>query len=182
MSTTHAAMGGAIATLLAPIAPDLTPIAVAGAIAGGLFPDLDVGFEHRRTLHYPVEYWLLALPLGALAIVAPAPWSVGSAAFVAAAGLHSVTDVFGGGLGRRPWEADDDRGVYLHRRGRWIAPRRWIRFDGAPEDLALAALLSAPLLVHFEGSIRWFTVLGLGVSIGYTVFRRRLPDLHDRLV
>lgn len=40
--------------------------------------------------------------------------------------------VFGGGVGSEPWNTTSDRGVYNRFRERWHAPRRWVRYSGAP--------------------------------------------------
>ncbi|MGM0399112.1 MAG: metal-dependent hydrolase [Halobacteriota archaeon] len=182
MSTTHAAMGAAVAAALVPVAPDLAGVAALGAIAGGVFPDLDLAFEHRKTLHYPEHYWVVAVPMLVVASIRPGVWTVALAAFFGSAALHSVTDVFGGGLGLRPWEADDQRGVYSHWSGRWIAPRRWVRYDGAPEDVALVAGLSVVPVLVFDGTVQTVVLVGLAVSAAYGLVRRRLPDLYERLV
>lgn len=182
MTPTHTAMGASVAALLAPVAPEFAAIAALSAIAGGAFPDLDILFEHRKTLHFPERYWLLAVPLVAIAAVWPGIWTVSAAAFVVSAALHSGTDAFGGGLGLRPWAVDDQRGVYAHRRGRWIPPRRWVRYDGAPEDLLVAAVLSVLPLVVFDGLVARVVLVGLGASVVYTAVRKRLPDAYERLV
>ncbi|WP_158055524.1 metal-dependent hydrolase [Halorussus halophilus] len=179
MNTTHAAMGVTLAAPLVAVAPELAPIAALAGFAGGVFPDFDmVVGEHRRTLHFPVYYSLAAVVAGAAVFVAPIPTSTGVAAtfFLLSAALHSITDAAGGGLELRPWEPSDERGVYLHPAKRWVAPRRWIRWDGAPEDLLLAVVLSVPGLLLFDQRIRTLTVLGLGVSVVYTAFRKRLPE------
>lgn len=182
MTTTHAAMGATVAALLSPISPEYAAIAALAALAGGAFPDLDILFEHRKTLHFPEHYWYLAVPAFALAAVRPGVWTVAAAAFLGSAALHSVTDVFGGGLGLRPWTEDDQRGVYSHRNGRWVAPRRWVRYDGAPEDVALLAVLTVVPLLAFDGTVRDVVLVGLGVSVAYGIVRRRLPDLYERIV
>lgn len=182
MSTTHAAMGATVAALVAPVVPEFAAIAALAAIAGGAFPDLDVLFEHRKTLHYPEGYWLLAGPLLVVAAEWPGTWTVAAAAFLGSAALHSSTDAMGGGLGLRPWECDDERGVYSHRRGHWIPPRRWIRYDGAPEDLLVATAFSLLPVVVFDGLVLQVLVVSLGASVVYTGLRRRLPDAYERLV
>ncbi|MFB6132539.1 MAG: metal-dependent hydrolase [Halanaeroarchaeum sp.] len=182
MSTTHAAMGATVAALFAPVAPELAAIAAFAAIAGGAFPDLDVFFEHRKTLHYPEGYWLLPGLLLAVASAWPGNWTVAAVSFVGSAALHSATDASGGGLGLRPWDRDDDRGVYVHRRGRWIRPRRWVRYDGAPEDLLAAATFSVLPILVFEGAVRRVLFVALGASMTYTAVRKRLPDAYERLV
>lgn len=177
MVTTHAAMGVALSALLLPVSPELAGVAAFAAFLGGVFPDLDllVG-EHRRTLHYPDYYTVLALGLAGVALLRPAAATVAVAAFVASAALHSVADAFGGGLAPRPWVRDDHRGVYCRLRGRWVHPRHWVRWDGAPEDLALHGALALVCVAAFDGPVRWLVVLTLPVSATYTAVRRRLPE------
>lgn len=182
MSTTHAAMGATLAVLVVPIAPELASVAALGAIAGGVFPDLDVLGQHRKTLHYPEHYWLVAVPALAIAVGFTTRWTVAGAGFLVSAGLHSSVDVLGGGLGLRPWSSDDDRGVYSHWRGRWIRARRWVRYDGAPEDLLVVAVFSIPPLLVFDGQVRTVVVAGLVVSTVYVAIRRRLPDLYEAIL
>lgn len=179
MSTTHAAIGATLAAALVPVAPELAGFAALGAIAGGIFPDLDIAFEHRKTLHYPEHYWLVAVPALAIAVVRPGVWTVAGAAFLASAALHSVMDAFGGGLGLRPWERDDDRGVYSHWRGRWIRARRWVRYDGSPEDVAIVAVFTVVPLLVFDGTVSDVVLAGLVVSGVYGLVRRRLPDVYE---
>ncbi|MFC3477403.1 metal-dependent hydrolase [Halobacterium litoreum] len=181
MSTTHAAMGVSIAAVTVWIAPELAVPAALGAMAGGIFPDLDVAVvAHRRTLHFPEHYWLPVALAAPVAAVAPSAVTVGAAFFALSAAVHSVSDAFGGGLGARPWRNDDQRGVYSHRRGEWIPPRRWIRYDGAPEDLLAAAVLSLPGLLLFDGLVRDLTLAMLAVSVVYTVLRKPLGELTHR--
>ncbi|WP_435100139.1 metal-dependent hydrolase [Halarchaeum sp. P4] len=177
MVTTHAAMGAALSALLLPVSPRFAAVAALAAFCGGVFPDLDllVG-EHRRTLHYPDYYVLLSLPLAGLAVLRPLTATVATASFVAAAALHSVADAFGGGLAPEPWIRDDHRGVYCRARRRWVRPRHWVRWDGAPEDLALHGVLALVCIVAFDGTVQWLVVLSLPVSAVYTAVRRRLPE------
>jgi hypothetical protein len=181
MATTHAFAGLSLAVALVLAVPTLAPAlvlaAAVGALAGGVFPDLDLVATHRRTLHFPVGYWLLALPAGAVAAFAPTPASVGAALFLLSAAVHSASDVIGGGLETRPWLGTSDKGVYLHVRKRWLAPRQWIRYDGAPEDFAVGALFAAPGLLVFDGQLRLVLAVMLGASLVYTVFRKKLVEV-----
>lgn len=180
MATTHAAMGVLLATPLFRVAPEFAVPAAFGAMAGGVFPDFDLSvLEHRKTLHYPEHYWPLAAAAFGIAVGVPSALTVGAAFFLLSAAVHSVTDALGGGLGARPWANDDQRGVYSHTRCRWIRPRRWIRYDGAPEDLLAVVVLSIPALALYDGLVRLLTVAMLAVSVVYTVVRKRLPDLLD---
>lgn len=180
MGTTHAAMGLTLALGVAAGRPEWAlPVALAG-IVGGLLPDLDILVgEHRRTLHYPVYTWPAALAALAAASAAPGVVTASLAVLLAAAALHATTDALGGQTGGRPWEYDGDRGVYSHHTGAWVAPRRWIRYDGAPEDLALCYVLAVPALVLFDGPIRTLATFGVVVSVAYVLVRKRLPSQGD---
>ena len=181
MNTTHAAMGVALAAPLVALAPELAPVAALAAFVGGVFPDLDLlSGQHRRTLHFPVYYSVGALLAGVAALLRPTPTTVGIAFFLLSAAVHCITDAAGGGLELRPWEATDDRGVYVHPAGRWVRPRRWVRYDGAPEDLVLAGVFSVPGLLFFPGTVRTLLLVGLGVSVVYTALRKQLPAIETK--
>lgn len=177
MSTTHAAMGVVLVVPLLGVAPEFGAVAGTAAYAGGVFPDLDVVYRHRRALHYPAYYWLAALPATGLAALAPGAVTVAAAAGLLSAAVHSAVDVFGGGVGLRPWANDDDRGVYLHPRGRWLRAREVVRYDGAPEDLLVVVALTVPAALAFEGRLRAVLLVGLVVSAVYTATRKRLPAM-----
>lgn len=181
MLTTHAATGLALAVPVAYLAPELAPAAALGAIAGGAFPDLDllVG-RHRRTLHFPVYYWPPAILVAAVAAVRPSPLAVAAALALLAAAAHSVVDLFGAGTELRPWERTSAEAVYLHVRGRWLAPRYWVRYDGAPEDLLLTAVLSVPGLVLYGPTVRRLTLGMIAVAAVYVLVRKRLPGVEER--
>lgn len=180
MATTHAFVGLALASAYAVLGGEFAAVAAAGALAGGVFPDLDLVAEHRKTLHFPEYYAVLGALAVAVAVVAPSPVSVGAAAFLLSAAVHAASDVLGGGLEARPWLAESDRGVFLHTQGRWVAPRRYVRYDGAPEDLAVAVLFAIPGWLAFDGWVRGAVVAGVAVSAGYVLVRKRLPALEER--
>ncbi|WP_135822419.1 metal-dependent hydrolase [Halostella litorea] len=182
MLPTHALAGMAFALSATPVAPEFAGVALVAGLLGGVFPDLDLYAGHRKSLHYPVYYSVLAVPTLAAAAVVPAAATVFAGFFVAAAALHSVTDVFGGGLELRPWEATSDRAVYDHHGGRWIAPRRWVGYDGSPSDLLLSATLAVPLLLTVEAPLDRVVMVAVAVAVVYTAVRRLLPTVADRLV
>lgn len=178
MVTTHAGAGLVLALPVVLLVPELAPVAGVAAFAGGVFPDLDmVVGEHRRTLHYPALSWVAAIPAAGLAVAEPGPATVAVALFVLAAALHAVSDAFDGGLADRPWEGTAERAVYYHLGGRWLRPRRWVRYDGAPEDLLLSAVLLLPGLFYFGEAVTALSVGGLAVATAYTAVRKRLPDV-----
>lgn len=182
MATTHALAGLLLAIPVAVAAPELAVPAAVGAITGGVFPDVDMPGEHRRTLHYPVYYSLAAALAGVVAVVAPGPATVAAALFLGSAALHSLSDGLGGGLELRPWEAGSERAVYSHYHRRWWRPRRWVRYDGAPEDAALGIMLAIPSVLVYEGAIELFVLGAVALGVGYTVIRRPMVEWTQRLV
>jgi hypothetical protein len=179
MATTHALVGALVGATALVLAPAHATTAMLAGLAGGLAPDLDVYADHRRTLHYPVFLPLVALPAVGLAALVPSAPTVALAVALAAGAVHSVMDAAGGGLELRPWERTSTRAVYDHHRGVWIRPRRWIRYDGAPEDLLLAAAVGGPLLLVTEGLVAGLVALALGVSLLYVLVRRNLVELVE---
>ena len=182
MLPTHVLAGMLLAVPLVRAAPELAPVGFAAGFLGGLLPDLDMYTGHRRTLHYPVYYSALSAPALVAAAAAPSALTVGVALFLLGAALHSVADMYGGGLELRPWEGTSDRAVYDHYRGNWIAPRRGVRYDGAVEDLALSVGLAVPLLLLVGGPLRQVVIGTLVVAAVYTLLRRHLAEIAASLI
>ncbi|WP_225741220.1 metal-dependent hydrolase [Halorussus halophilus] len=181
MATTHALFGmllGAVALL---VAPEYATVAIAAGAFGGLFPDFDMPWDHRKTLHFPVYFSIAASVALVGAIVAPSAVTIAVTAFLLAAAAHAASDALGGGLELRPWQGTSDRAVYDHFNGRWVAPRRWVPYDGAPEDLLLAAVLAVPGVLYAR-PLQAFVLVLLGVSVVYAVLRKRLVTFGERLV
>jgi len=178
MLPTHAMVGLALATPVSLLAPEVAPAALTGSLAGSVAPDLDLYAGHRRTLHYPTLYALVAFPALVAAVLVPAATSAAVAAFFVAATVHCRMDRYGGGLELRPWEATSDRAVYDHVRARWRRPKRWIQYDGSPGDLAA---LSA-LWVVLDGPFQLVAGLALAVGGVYALLRRRLASLAPVVV
>jgi len=182
MAMTHALAGLALGTLVVPLAPALGPTAIAAGLLGGLAPDLDVFATHRRTLHFPLYGPPVAVIAAVPALLVPAPLTVFVAVFVAAAALHAVMDVAGGGLGLEPWRTDDDRAVYCHALGRWIRSRGPIAYDGAPADFLLALGLGVPLLVVSSVPLQVVVAGLLGIAAAYTAVRKRFVPILAALL
>lgn len=180
MATTHAFVGLAVASAYAVLGGDYPVAAATGALAGGVFPDLDMVAEHRKTLHFPEYYTAGAVAAVVVAVLAGTPLWVGVAAFMVSAAVHTASDVFGGGLEARPWLAVSDRAVFFHRRGVWAKPRRYVRYDGAPEDFAVGLAFAVPGFLVFDGWIRDAVAVGVLLSGMYVVVRKRLPRLEER--
>ena len=177
MLPTHVLAGMLLAAPLVRVAPELATVGFVAGFLGGLFPDLDMYVGHRKTLHYPNYYSAFAGVSLVAALVTPSAVTVAAALFFLGAALHSVSDMYGGGLELRPWEGNSDRAVYDHYRKRWVAPRSGVRYDGAAEDLALSVGLSLPLLYLVDGPLRLAVLATVLVAAVYTVLRRHLAEL-----
>ncbi|MDS0476508.1 metal-dependent hydrolase [Natrinema sp. 1APR25-10V2] len=174
MATTHVFTGLALVAPIAYFVPEFALALGVGATLGGLAPDFDLVFAHRRTLHFPVAGLAVAVPAVTVAAIAPSSPTFAGAAFAVTAWLHAASDALGGGPEMDPWNDRTERAVYDHVRRRWIRPRRWIRYDGAPEDAVVAVALAVPALLVFDG---WFVAVIAGcvvVSLLYALLRRRL--------
>lgn len=181
MLTTHALVGALLAVPVALVAPEYAPAALVAGFVGGSFPDLDVLARHRRTLHFPRYYGFAAAAVVPAVLAYPSAVTVAAFFFLAAAWAHSVADIAGGGPEPRPWEARSNRAVYDHFAGRWYAPRRWVRYDGAPEDLAIAVVVALPVAYVAPLVFLYAVAAALVVSAAYTVFRKRVVPVAERV-
>lgn len=182
MATTHVLVGLAVGAVSLLVAPEAAPVALIAGALGGAAPDLDLYAGHRKTLHFPTYGPLTALAAAGLAMAVPETAVVAAATFLTAAALHAAMDEYAGGLELRPWLGTSNRAVFDHRQGDWRPPRRWVRYDGAPEDLALAGVVGFPLVAVLDGI--WLTViLGLlALSGAYVVLRKPLVGIAELLV
>lgn len=182
MATTHGLWGMALALPVAVVAPEFASIALLAGLIGGVAPDFDLYVGHRKTLHFPVYFSAATIPAVSLAVLVPSTWTVALGIGLAAAALHSVSDVLGGGLELKPWHGTSDRAVYDHYHGRWIPPRRWVRYDGAPEDFAVAGVVGVPLVVTTDGVLSVVVVALLVISLAYTLVRKPLATVATHFV
>ena len=183
MNPTHIGVGIAIATPMLVVAPEFAVVAAFGGMAGGLFPDLDlfVG-SHRKSLHFPVYYWLPAIAASFATALFPISVTVFTVFFFVSAAIHSGMDWFGAGHEPRPWQRRSNQAVYLHPRKRWLEPRYVIRYDGAPEDVAIAVGLLVPGAFLFGSPVSEPAIATATIAVLYGVFRKRLPDsIADRV-
>ena len=192
MATTHALVGVGLAVLAGVVFPEsaagMSLLPVAAAAVGGLFPDFDLYSGHRRTLHFPVYFNVAAALAVVVAAATPtiAPGAAVAAAsvalFLVAAGVHSAMDAVGGGLELKPWRGESERAVYSHYHARWIRPRRWVRYDGAPEDLLVAVAVATPVVYAVDGVIETGVLVAVGISAVYVVVRKPMVIVTEAVV
>lgn len=181
MATTHAFIGLLAGVASLPVTAKYAPAPsiMLAAFIGGLLPDLDLVITHRKTLHFPVIFPVAAFGLLTLSTLTGSQLLFVFGIAVASAGLHSITDIFGGGVGYEPWKQSSSKGVYNHVLGRWHRPKRLVRYSGASEDFWLAAGVAIPLILSPTlGSSYQALLIGTLIASGlYTVSRRRLPRI-----
>jgi hypothetical protein len=184
MATTHACISLGLVVLSLPVtgahAPDAALMAV--AFFGGLVPDLDIASDHRKSLHFPVFLPAGAVVLGGAYAVVGAPTVLLLTVGVASAGVHSLTDILAGGVGPEPWKRTSDRAVYNHALGAWHAPRRLVRYSGAPEDFGLCAAVAFPVVLAPQtGATADAALVATLLASGlYALSRRRLSEIARR--
>ena len=183
MVFTHAVVGVCLALPVLTLAPTLAVPAALAGMAGGVVPDVDlfVG-RHRRTLHFPVLGWALALPAVAVALLAPTAWTAAAATFALSFAVHAGSDALGAGDEVRPWERTSAEAVYDHLHGRWWRPRYLIRYDGAPEDLLVTAVGALPGVFLFGGVVRTLCLACVALGAVYALVRRNLPPAIEEFV
>lgn len=171
MVFTHVLLGVALAAVISlahPVNP--TTLVLVGIVGGG-FPDVDMLFIHRKTLHSPIIYSVVSGIAVVLYVFSNSPVVLFLLLGFSAAALHSVMDILGGGKEMRPWRETDDRAVYNHITKDWVRPLR-VFYDGSVPDLLLAVSLGA-IAGWLLPRTLWPVILSLVLfSILYTVARR----------
>lgn len=184
MGVTHALMGGLVGASSTFFTPEYFLAAVAAGYIGGLFPDLDLVFNHRQSLHFPVGFSILTVVAVSTALLTGEKNIILFSYFVVSAAVHSWIDILGGGLEERPWEGTTDKGVYSHSLDRWFPPLQVIRYDGAPEDFLLTLVMGAGLFTLLNGYPQVQKIVILSVIVGglYSLVRKKLLDFRDLLL
>lgn len=182
MLTTHLLTGILIAIPVVILHPTLGLPVLTGAVLGSLIPDLDLYFGHRRTLHYPTLAIITSIPLLLLAAITVHPIIITAAVTVLAMGIHARMDLYGGGLELRPWNNNSDKAVYDHINGQWKTPKRLIRYDGSPEDVGLALILSIPPLLLFDGILWYIVITAVIISVLYGIMRKHIVNFGVRII
>ena len=184
MTPNHTLAGLTLALTAFQWRPELAGVAAIAGFVGGTVPDVDSKLgQHRRTLHYPVYYGVLAA--GSLvAAVALGPASVASAAAVVgtylfgAAALHCYADYFVA-VEKPDDESSGDGVLYLHPSDRWVGPMELLPYAGSPGDLFAGFVLAVPPLLVYDGVPFGLTVVSLAGSVLYFArrqYRRRSRD------
>lgn len=179
MAFTHLLMSLALAAVVSPLVSEFValPVVLAITVVGGLGPDLDLLVRHRRTLHYPVGFPVLALVSLGVFVATGAGAALLLALGVAAAALHVLADLLAGSAEPAPWDPVTEFGVYDHVLGRWHRPRRVVGYSGSRGDLLLGAGCGLVALGLPAPATDVAVVALVVAAAGYTLARKRLSSV-----
>ncbi len=143
-------------------------------IIGAFLPDLDVRANHRRTLHLPFFYPVIA------AVFYLTSFYQFSALFLSAS-LHCIMEIAGNDAGEY---VDEDKGaIFNHLSGEWISGRYWIKRDGGPRDLLLLLCISViGLTISPSLEIVLITLISLISGLFYHVIRDRVEEIFPDIL
>ncbi len=172
MYTTHILIGMLIGSSAKFWAPEFVFYAVIGGIFGALIPDLDIKLVHRKTLHMPVYYSILAVLVCSTLLISVNTFNLFLSSMSISLAVHSVGDVFSGGLAPQEEKKIAKYPIYDHLRNKWIS-KPVIRYDGSPEDTFISLVSGLATIQLLTGYIRYLAVLMILLSLIYYTFRRR---------
>jgi hypothetical protein len=138
-------------------------------VGGAILPDLDVKFDHRRVLHFPFIYSLVAFMTSLFSLNY---FSI----FFGSAALHCVSEIFGNDAGEY---VDKEKGaVYDHIRSKWLKGLNIIRQDGGPRDLTLLTTLTiAALTMPQDFATKLVAIISLILGLFYFEIRDRVEEI-----
>jgi hypothetical protein len=175
MTPNHGTAGLLLSLTVTGWYPELVGMIAFCALLGGVLPDLDVEWEHRKTLHYPVYYGVVTLLFLALTAISNSVVAVAGLYFFGAAALHCYTDYFVA-IEKSSDEPDGDGVLYLHPWRQWIGPKEIISYAGSPGDLLVGLLLAVPPLLYYSELPFGLTVLSVTGTVLY--FAKRQYSRH----
>jgi len=146
MLPTHALSGMIISLPLFYLKPELAYIGLIAGLIGSVFPDADMYWGHRKTLHYPVYYSVIALVSITTFLIYTTPVTLAISFFLIGCTIHTLSDILTAGLELKPWKQQSKKAVYNHYSKEWIEPRHIIAYDGSKGDLVILLCLAIPLL------------------------------------
>lgn len=173
MFSTHILAGATLGLLASFLSPSMVPVAVLAGMIGGLLPDIDMFFEHRKTTHRPFQYLALVAVFSVAFFFQGGAYLLFAAFLLGSMTLHSFMEIFSNGKTMRPKKETDDRAVYNHFAGNWIEPRRTV-IDASFRDLLCTVVFSIPVLIH--GAHFYLTSAVLAWGIVYFLMADRLKE------
>jgi hypothetical protein len=186
MVTTHIFVSLLLAFCVSFVSPLEVGTILPIAFVGGFFPDLDMFFgTHRKTLHYPVYGSVLAVASFVFFLITHSMIIGFITIFLIGCMSHTLTDILSCGLEKYPWKKNSKQAVYNHHTKKWIPPRYIIPYDGSIEDFGVTFIGGVLFLfatkTYTINYYLWMTMGLIGVAFIYTVLRKRLPRIEQKL-
>ena len=182
MLPTHALSGMIISLPLFYFKPELAYIGLISGLIGSVFPDSDMYWGHRKTLHYPVYYSVLAFLSLTAFLIYTTPATLAISFFLIGCTIHTLSDILTAGLELKPWKQQSKKAVYNHYSQEWIEPKHIIAYDGSKGDLAILLSLSIPLLFILGPKSKLFVFTMVIIGIIYSLLRKKLPNIGVQLI
>jgi hypothetical protein len=172
MLPTHVMASIVLFLLVSPnfVSPSVLPFFIVGA----LLPDLDIKLIHRRSLHFPFIYPIIAV------IMYFSSFYHLSALFISAS-LHCVMEIAGNDAGE--FVEREKGALYNHLTREWISGFCWIKEDGGFRDLLVLSILSGiSLIISSSLVIGLITALSVISGLTYYTIRDRVEEIFPDIL
>ncbi|MFT4892802.1 MAG: hypothetical protein ACI8Z7_000590 [Candidatus Nanohaloarchaea archaeon] len=179
MIFTHTVFSVGLGALLASLEPMYAGQIIGFTLLAGIFPDLDMFFEHRKTFHRPFQFSALFLLLIPFYLFTGAFYLFILLAVLVSMVSHCALDLLSNGKTARPRENPDSRAVYDHIRGEWLKPRRMV-LDGSKGDVLMLLLTGFTAFYLLYSTV--FRIIVLGSVLAGVLYSVLMSHYRDYLV
>jgi hypothetical protein len=181
MTSTHGIIGLCLGYIAIILGIPLPEYALLAGLIGGIFPDLDLLKNHRKTFHLPVYYPISFLAILSIYLIHNEVVFLYIGLFLLSATIHTLIDVISGGLAPVEFKKTKAFPVYSHYQEKWIS-HKIIRYDGSLEDFSTSLIAGFAALYVLNGAFIYITFFLLMISTTYFVFRMRIHRYSLKLL
>lgn len=181
MLSTHGLIGlflGYLSVILSTLSPEYALIT---GFLGGIFPDIDLVKNHRKTLHFPIYYPLGLLTASFAYLLYTETALLYIALFLSSATFHTLIDVFSGGLAPVKFKKPKKFPIYNHYQDKWIELKP-LTYDGSPTDFLVSLTIGSILVYTMNSLFVYLAAILLIISTVYFTFRMRIHRLSLKLL
>lgn len=149
-------------------------------VFGNIFPDLDsIILDHRKSLHLVSIYPILGFVFLIFSYYQFELFFISF--FFFSCFIHCICDLLGSGVGIRPWENDENKGVYDHFQRSWIKSSN-ILYDGSPKDFSILLVGTITFIAIFSLNTFLFYLIIVNFSLGlfYSIIRKKYPKYIEK--